>query len=164
MGDIDTEKVLVSNKISFGEKYYKYFICYFCNSNKVKPLNIILAKTSTYVKSCDSQTKWIYFFIEDNDLLKKYSTIWYYKKEFLKTKIKSHGDEVTNFYDKNIPKVGSNHICLTVITLDSALKKNDKYYPQVFLKECEYIERKVIRHINDNLRDFSSDDDETDEE
>ena len=89
----------------------------------------------------------------------------------MKTKIKSHGDEVTNFYDKDIPKVGSNHTCLTVITLNSALKKNiihkfsqEKYYPQVFLKECEYIEKKVIRHINDNLRDFSSDDDETDEE
>ena len=62
-----------------------------------------------------------------------------------------------------IPKVGSNHTCLAVITLDSALKKNDNYYPQVFLKECKYIEKKVIRHINDNLSDFSSDD-ESDEE
>ena len=28
-----------------------------------------------------------------------------YNKEFLKTKIKSHGDEVTDFYDKKIPRV-----------------------------------------------------------
>ena len=119
------------------------------------------------------------FFIEDYDLLKKYNTIWnevspgigkefdrepVYNKEFLKTKMKSHGDEVTHFYDKEIPKVGSNHACLAVITLDSALKKNDNYYPQVFLKECKYIEKKVIRHINDNLSDFSSDDDDSDEE
>ena len=27
-GDVDIEKVLVSNKISFGEKNYKYFISY----------------------------------------------------------------------------------------------------------------------------------------
>ena len=38
------------------------------------------------------------------------------------------------------------------------------YYPQVFLKECQYVEKKLIRYINDNLSDFSSDDDESDEE
>ena len=73
------------------------------------------------------------------------------KKNFLKTKIKSHRDEVTDFYHKKIAKVGSNHTCLAVINLNSALYKNDNYYPQVFLKQCKYIEKKVIRHINDNL-------------
>ena len=100
MGDVDIENVLVSNKICFG------------NGNKVKPLNIMLLKTSAYVKSYDGRTKWMYFFIEDNDLLEKYNTIWNkfiadIKKEFdsepacnknyLKTKIKSRGDEVTVF-------------------------------------------------------------------
>ena len=28
----------------------------------------------------------------------------------------------------------------------------------MFLKECKYIEETVIRHINDNLSDFSSSD------
>ena len=64
----------------------------------------------------------------------------------MKTKIKSHGDEITDFYD----------------SLDSFLKKDDNY-PQVSLKECKYIEKKLIRHINDNLCDFSSSD-ESDEE
>ena len=63
------------------------------------------------------------FLIDDNDLLEKYSTIWdiisadikkrilkyknkefdsklVYNKEYSKTKIKSHSDELTNFYDK----------------------------------------------------------------
>ena len=44
-----------------------------------------------------------------------------YKKEFLKTKIKSHGDEVTDFSNKNIPMVDSSHTCLAAISLDSAL-------------------------------------------
>ena len=57
----------------------------------------------------------------------------------------------------------SHHSFLAVIILDSALKKDDNYYPQVFLKECKYIEEKVIRDINGNLSDFSSSD-ETDEE
>ena len=51
----------------------------------------------------------------------------------------------------------------TVITLDSALKNNKNYYQEVFLKDCKYIEKKVIRHVNDNLSDFSSFD-ESDEE
>ena len=65
--------------------------------------------------------KWVK--IEDDDLLEKYNTIWdkfstdikkvdsepAYNKKLLKAKIKSHGDEVTVFYDKEIPKVDSNH-------------------------------------------------------
>ena len=84
--------------------------------------------------------------IEDDDLLEKYNIIWdkfsadikkefdsepVYNKEFLKTKIESHGDEVTDFYDKEIPKVDSNHTCLAGISLDSALKKDENYYSSV---------------------------------
>ena len=105
-----------------------------------KPLNIKLSKTSAYVKSYDGQTKWMYFLIEYDDLLEKYNTICVkvsaerkkefdsepvYNKEFLKTKIKPHGDQVTGFYDKGIQKMDSNHTCLAVISLDPALKKND---------------------------------------
>ena len=43
----------------------------------------------------------------------------------------------------------SNYTCLAVISLHSALKG--------LLKECRYIEKIVFRYINDNLRDFSSD-------
>ena len=131
----------------------------------------MLQKTSAYVKGYDGQTEWMYFLTESDDLLEKYNAIWdkvssdikkefdsepvYYKK-FLKTKIESHGDELTDFYDREIPKVDSNHTCLAVISLDSALNKERNYYPQVFLKKCNYIEKKVIKHINDNLSDFSS--------
>ena len=82
----------------------------------------------------------------------------------MEIKIKSHGDEVTDFYEKKTPKVDSNHTCLAVITLDSALKKDDSYYLQVLLKECKYIEKKIIRHINNNLSNFSYSSDESDEE
>ena len=56
--------------------------------------------------------------IKDDDILEKYNTIWdkvsanvkdqfhgkpFYNKEYSKTKIKSHGDKVPNFYDKEIP-------------------------------------------------------------
>ena len=43
----------------------------------------------------------------------------------MKTKIKSYSDKVTDFHDIEIPKVGSYHTCLAVISLDSVLKKDD---------------------------------------
>ena len=36
----------------------------------------MLSETSAYIKSNDGQTKWVYFLIEDDDLLVKYTTIW----------------------------------------------------------------------------------------
>ena len=87
------------------------------------------------------------FLTEDDDLLEKYNTIWdkvspeskknqkkISNKTFLKTKIKYHSDEVTDFYDKEIPKMDSNHTCLAEISLNSALKKDENYYLQVFFK------------------------------
>ena len=56
---------------------------------------------------------------------------------FLKNKIRFFGDETTDFQNKEIPKVGSNYIFLTVILLDFVLKKDENYYLQVFLKECK---------------------------
>ena len=85
----------------------------------------------------------MYFQIKDDDLLEKYNTIWdevnadikkefdsepAYNKEFLKAKMKSHGDKVTNFYDKKNPKVDSSYTCSAVISLDSVLKKDGNYY------------------------------------
>ena len=114
LGDEDIEKVLVSNKVSFGEKNYKCFIGYLYDNHKVKPLHIMLPKTTAYVKRYGGQTKWRHFLTED-DLLEKYNSIWdkvcadvktefdskpVYNKSYLKTKIKSHGNEVTDFYDK----------------------------------------------------------------
>ena len=91
----------------------------------------------------------MYFLTEDDDLLKNiYNAIWdkvsadvkkidsepVYNIKFLKTKIKSHGNEVTDCYDKKFAKVDP---CSAVISLDSTLKKDDNYCPQVFLKECQ---------------------------
>ena len=36
----------------------------------------MLLKTRAYVRNYDGQTKWMYFLIEDDDLLEKYSAIW----------------------------------------------------------------------------------------
>ena len=97
------------------KKAINTIIGYLYNDSKVQPLHIMLLKTSAHVNRYDGQTKWIYFLIEDDDLLKNYNTIWdkvsadlkkefdsepVYNKEYLKTKIKFHSDEVSYFYDK----------------------------------------------------------------
>ena len=108
----------------------------------------MLPKTSASVKIYDGQIKRMYFFIEYDDLLEKYNNIGdkvstdikktdikpVYNKNILKTKIKYHHDEVTDFYDQEISKVNSNQNHLAVISLNSALDNNGNYYPQVFLK------------------------------
>ena len=154
--DIDIENVLVSNKIFSGGNNYKYFIGYFCGNYKIKPLHVILPKSIAYVKIYDGLNKWMYFLIVDDDLLNKYNTVWdkvsaHIKKDFdsepvcnkifLKTKINSYVDKATDFHDKEVPNVDCNYNCLAVISLDSALKKDGNCYPQVFLKECKYIEK-----------------------
>ena len=48
----------------------KYFTGYLYDNHKVKPLHIMLPKTSAYVKSYDGRTKWMYFLIEDDDVTK----------------------------------------------------------------------------------------------
>ena len=123
-------------------------IKYVFQKKKKKDLNLSMfnmiagineSKTLTKYISCEFKWKWMYILIEDDDLLEKYSTFWdkvssdikkeldrehVYNKIFLKTKIRSHGDEVEDFCDEKIPKVNSNHTCLAVISLDSALKKD----------------------------------------
>ena len=49
----------------------------------------------------------------------------------MKNKIKSYGDETTDFHGKDITKVGSNNICLAVILIDLILNKIENYYQQV---------------------------------
>ena len=76
----------------------------------------------------------VFFFIEDDELLEKYNTILHKvstdkKTNFLKNKIKSHRDEVTDFNDKIIPKLNFNLACLAVISLHSDPKRDSNYYP-----------------------------------
>ena len=71
----------------------------------------------------------ILFEIKSALIWKQYDSEPVYNKNFLKTKTKSHGDEVTDFYNKEILQVDSNHTCLAVTSLDSALKKDENYYP-----------------------------------
>ena len=60
----------------------------------------------------------------------------------MKTKIKAHGAEVIDFYDKTFPKVDYNDTCLAVINLDSALKKVKTIIQKLFLKCVNMLRKK----------------------
>ena len=55
---------------------YKYFIGFFYNDHKAKPLHIMLPKTSAYVKSYDRQKIDVFFAWRWWWCIKKCITIW----------------------------------------------------------------------------------------
>ena len=63
------------------------------------------------------------------DTKKKFDSEFVYNKNFLKSKIKLHADEATDFHNKKFPRMDSNHTCLAIVSLDSALNKDGNYYP-----------------------------------
>ena len=101
----------------------------------------------------------MYFLSEDDQLSKTYydiceKSVTAIKKKlivglatikmFLKTKLWSYGDETTDFNDREMPMVDCNHASLALITIDCALKNDEHYYLQVFIKECKYIDKEKI--------------------
>ena len=126
-----------------------------------------------YVKIFDSN-KTMFFKASDNKLLKKYNKIWgkisnlmniefdsepvYGDNDtYIKIKIKMYEDRVnTNFQSEKVPKENASYKCFSLIMLDSVIRVNKKYYPQLLLEECKYVIRKnkMENLINDDL-DFS---------
>ena len=122
----------------------------------------------------------------DNKLLKKCSkilekfinlmniefdseTVYGDNDKYIKAKIKMYEDRMnTNFQSKNVPKENASYNCLSLIMLDSVIRVNKRYYPQIFLEECKYVIRKnkMEKVINDDLDLSSSDesDNESDNE
>ena len=104
----------------------------------------MLQKTSAYVKRYAGETKFMYFFIKDEELIEVYKSVsnresnstkkelnceHSYRKKFLKTKIGSYSHEAKDFHDKEVLKVGSNHACLAIILIVFILQKDENYSP-----------------------------------
>lgn len=51
-----------------------------------------------------------------------------FKAKKMRTKVKPHGDESTDFHDREVLKVGSNHTYLAVNMVDSVPKKEEYCY------------------------------------
>ena len=46
------------------------------------------------------------------------------------------------FYDYKMHRENECYTCWSVILLDSIIDVDKEYYPQVFLKECKYAEKR----------------------
>ena len=65
--DVDIDNILCPSN----EKNYNYFISYKDYYDyKTKALLILLSIISSYLKSYDGETSWMYFLIENDELLK----------------------------------------------------------------------------------------------
>ena len=158
--DIDVNKILVSKKESYGNKnLLKYFIRY--NDNDIiRPLCIRLPQMTGHVRKFNENSS-MSFRVKDKQLLKNYNKIWEKVEKlmkidfeskpvygdddkYIKTKIKTYEKSIiTNFHNKKTPKEKASCKCLSIIMIDSVIKANKKYYPQILLEECKYIQEKI---------------------
>ena len=118
---MDANKILVSEKESYGgNKSIKYFIEY-SDNDVVRPLCIMLPQMIGYVK-CLHSNKASSFKVSDTRLLKKCikmlerlsslvdkefdsEPVYGDSDKYIKTKIKLYGDKInTNFQDKTVSK------------------------------------------------------------
>ena len=137
--------------------YSIYLIGY---SNKAtRPLALIMPKMSGYVKTFKvkegdkaKNNKLTSFRIDDEKLLEKYRIIWtkieelkniklnalpVYDDRYIKTKTRTYGNKVcTNFRGLNVPEDDIECESFTVISIDSLLVYESKYYLQIYLDNC----------------------------
>ena len=85
-----------------------------------------------------------------------------YDDKYIKTKIKTYADIIiTNFHNKKMPKEKAPCKSLSIITLDSVIESDEKYYPQTVLEECKYVQEKMkFENYIDEELDSDSDNDE----
>ena len=84
----------------------------------------------------------------------KFHSLPVYDKKYLKTKVREYDGVIkTNFLNNGIPKENMHYTCIACITIDSVMKMNKKYFPQVYLEECKYKIKKIqmSRFINAEL-------------
>ena len=62
----------------------------------------------------------------------------------------------TLFDGDEIPKEKIEYVCIPCITIDTVLKIEKKWYPQVYLEQCKY---KVKKREMKNLIDYDLDSD-----
>ena len=62
-----------------------------------------------------------------------------------------------------MPKENIHYTCIACITIDSVMRMDKKYFPQVYLEECKYKakKRQMSRFINAELESDSDSDSES---
>ena len=131
---------------------------------------------SGWIKYFENGGKKMSFKIKDDEVHVKYKRIWnkikkllgniklssdvIYDDQYIRTKVKTFKMVKTLFSDDIIPEERVECECVSCISVDSVLKIEKKWYPQVYLEQCKYKvkERKIKNLIGYDLdSDYESD-------
>ena len=180
--DIDINKILISKSETYENNMRKYIIGY--NDNTISPLQLFLPKMTGYLNIFEDGARKMSFFTTNNEFLERYTAIWEKISDLVNKKfdsdpiynnkyiIRSYNNDIkTNFgnidnKNNKLPEKNKPYKCVSLISLDSIIKINKKYYPQTLLQECVYklINKKVENITNINLDSSSKSDNELDYE
>ena len=173
--DIDFNNILISKKDAHGTKNsFTYFIEY--NDNDIiRPLCIKIPQMTGYFRKFNENST-MSFRVKDKQLWKKVENLLNIDFEnksvdgdddkYIKTKVKIFAkNTITNFHNKKMPKEKIPCKCLSIIMIDSVIKANKKYYPQILLEECKYIQEKIKteNYTDEGLENNQSDSNSNDE-
>ena len=87
-------------------------------------------------------------------------TLYQSDDKYIKTKITAYSDKVyTKFHGLNVPEDGVEYEFFTIISTDSLLVYENKYYLQVYLDNYAYkiVDRQVTDYLDDNLFETDKD-------
>ena len=82
----------------------------------------------------------------------------YYKNTrkfcYINFKINIYSNKLfTNFHDNEMPKNNECSTCLSVILLDSIVKRDNNYCPEMFLQKCKYAikKKRIMNTVSEKL-------------
>ena len=146
--DVIVDNIIVCNKIKGNNEIIKHYIGYIVDDNVI-PLVLLLPVMSGWITYFENGGKNMSFKIEDDEVYLKNNEIWKIKKDllsgirlssdviyndqYIKTKVKTFKMVKTLFDNDKIPKEKIEYECIPCISVDSVLKIEKKYYPQVLL-------------------------------
>ena len=77
-----------------------------------------------------------------------------YDDRYIETKLRTFGDKVyTNFHGLNVPEDDIECESFTIISIDSLLVYDSKYYLQVYLDNCAYkiVNKQMTDYLDENF-------------
>ena len=80
----------------------------------------------------------------------------FYDNRYIKTKIRLCDMAYTNFCCWNVPEDGVEYKSFTIISIDSLIVYDNKYYLQVYVDNCIYeiVDKQIVDYLDDYLFDF----------
>ena len=112
------------------------YIKYFDNGGKKMSLMVKDDEVwDTYDKICN---------VIKDKLSIKFHSEPVHEYKYLRAKVRELNDVIkTNFLGNDVPKENIHYTCIACIIIDSVMKADKIYFPEVYLEECKYKIKKI---------------------